>query len=87
MSSFNDFVSYPIESVTYNIECNLSQTSEIPIIYLRIIWILLVSMFTIILFIMIYLFALIAKKQKYESVVIYTLLIYMFVYIQPYIMR
>ncbi|KAM3144282.1 hypothetical protein pb186bvf_003744 [Paramecium bursaria] len=87
MSSFNDFISYPIESVTYNIECNLSQTSDIPIIYLRIIWILLVSMFTIILFIMIYLFALIAKKQKYESVVIYTLLIYMFVYIQPYIMR
>ena len=62
MSSFNDFVSYPVESVTYNIECNLSETSEIPIIYLRIIWILFVSMFTIILFIMIYLTFIIIKK-------------------------
>ncbi|KAM3144283.1 hypothetical protein pb186bvf_003745 [Paramecium bursaria] len=87
MSSFNDFVSYPMESVTYNIQCNLSQTSDISIIYLRIIWILLVSMFTIVFFIMIYLTYVILKKQKYESVVIYTLFLYMFVYTQPYIMR
>ncbi|CAD8108685.1 unnamed protein product [Paramecium primaurelia] len=78
-------LSNPIQTMTHSLDCLLKDMFEIQIHYSRIIWQLIMPFIYIFLFLGLYGIALQIKKLKYSLNVITTTMIYMYIYLQPFL--
>ncbi|CAD8117342.1 unnamed protein product [Paramecium sonneborni] len=78
-------ISNPIQSMTHSLDCLLKDLFNVQIHYSRMIWQLIMPFIYISLFLVLYLFALKINKLIYSTSVITTALIYMYIYIQPFL--
>ncbi|CAD8108681.1 unnamed protein product [Paramecium primaurelia] len=84
IGNFINSISNPIQTMTHSLDCLLKDIFDIQIHYSRIIWQLIVPFIYIFLFFGLYGIALILKKLKYSLNVITTTIIYMYIYVQPF---
>lgn len=74
-------VGNPVESMSFSLDCFLVNLIEINIIYFRMIWALIMPMIYTIMFLLIYLIAIILNLTKYNKSAITTTCIYLFTYL------
>ncbi|CAD8115617.1 unnamed protein product [Paramecium sonneborni] len=73
----------PIQSMTYSLDCFLSEIFNIEIEYARIIWQIIMPSIYITFFYQWYLILVFQKQTTFNKCVIATTLIYMYIYLQP----
>ncbi|CAD8156959.1 unnamed protein product [Paramecium octaurelia] len=78
-------ISNPIQSMTHSLDCLLKDMFDVQIHYSRIIWQIIMPFIYIFVFLVLYWFALKINKLKYNLNVITTTLIYMYIYLQPFL--
>ncbi|CAD8176760.1 unnamed protein product [Paramecium pentaurelia] len=78
-------ISNPIQSMTHSLDCLLKDMFDVQIHYSRIIWQIIMPFIYIFLFLLLYWIALKINKLKYSLNVITTTLIYMYIYLQPFL--
>ncbi|CAD8073527.1 unnamed protein product [Paramecium sonneborni] len=83
LASVVNSVGSPIESMGYSLDCFLISITDIPIIYFRIIWSLLMAFSYIIIFFIIEGIRVITKSISFNISYVSTALIYVFIYLQP----
>ncbi|CAD8117448.1 unnamed protein product [Paramecium sonneborni] len=83
LTSIVNSVGNPIEQMAYSLDCFLINVSDIPIIYFRIIWSLIMAFSYITLFITFGGIAIMLNLAKYKFSYIPTAFIYVFIYLQP----
>ncbi|CAD8121897.1 unnamed protein product [Paramecium sonneborni] len=78
-------VSNPIQTMTHSLDCFLKDLFDIQIHYSRIIWHLIMPFIYILIFIILFWISMKFNQLKYNSTVITTTLIYMYIYLQPFL--
>ncbi|CAD8104192.1 unnamed protein product [Paramecium sonneborni] len=76
-------VGSPIQTMTYSLDCFLSQIFQFQIQYSRMIWQVIMPFLYITFFLICYLLAVKFKNVTFNRSVITTTLIYMYIYLQP----
>lgn len=78
-----DKVLNPIETLAYSLDCFLKEASDIPIIYFRIIWGMLLPVMYLALFNIFYSVAIATKLARFNITILTTSFIYIYIYVQP----
>lgn len=69
--------------MAYSLDCMLLELSDMELLYLRMVWAMCMPIIYLIIFLAIYLILVALKKLPYRVSIIYTALIYMFLYLHP----
>ena len=69
--------------MSYSLDCFLIKITDIEIVYFRMIWSMFMPFVYIIIYLFVYLVALMLNKTKYNFGNISTCLLYLYSYIQP----
>lgn len=73
----------PTGSMAYSLDCLLIKISDTPVLYFKMIWALVMPLLYLGAIIFGYLFICIFGLTKFNSSIIYTAIIYMFLYLHP----
>ena len=73
--------------MAYSLDCMLIKISDTPVLYFKMIWALAMPLIYLGVIIFGYLFICLAGLTKYNSSIIYTAIIYMFLYLHPTVVQ
>lgn len=83
LTSTVDSVGNPVETMAYSLDCYLVQVSNIPILYFRNIWAIMLALSYIVVLLFFYFLGVLIGAIRFNVTFVTTTFIYIYIYLQP----